>query len=87
MNCARAGVENQDGCKIRNTSGTQKHHEWVPKGKWNAEQSVAYSVTRTVAPDRAKTSRGCGHQWIYHLLSFCVISCILFNEMVAHKHF
>ncbi|WZZ86655.1 hypothetical protein YC2023_115234 [Brassica napus] len=26
MNCARAGVENQDGCEIRITSGTQNHH-------------------------------------------------------------
>ncbi|KAF2610339.1 hypothetical protein F2Q70_00011058 [Brassica cretica] len=26
MNCARAGVENQNGCKIRTTSGTQNHH-------------------------------------------------------------
>jgi len=26
MNCARAGVENQNGCEIRTTSGTKNHH-------------------------------------------------------------
>ena len=56
------------------------------RGKWEAEQSIACSIIRTIAPDIAKTSRGCGHQWIYPLLPFCAISCILYNEMVAPKH-
>ncbi|KAF3570278.1 hypothetical protein F2Q69_00059774 [Brassica cretica] len=30
MNCARAGVENQNGCEIRTTSGTQNHHVLPP---------------------------------------------------------
>ncbi|KAF2530893.1 hypothetical protein F2Q70_00030615 [Brassica cretica] len=30
MNCARAGVENQNGCKIRTTSGTHNHHVLPP---------------------------------------------------------
>ena len=131
MNCARAGVENQNGCEIRTTSGTQNHHVLPPssshhisvlkknenkvtekgkkekkhgatekvkrevgtkcltkcRGKWKAEQSVACSIIKTVASDIAKPSRGCGHQWIYPLLPFCVISCILYNEMVAPEHF
>ncbi|KAF3547907.1 hypothetical protein DY000_02009339 [Brassica cretica] len=27
MNCARAGVENQNGCEIRTTNGTHNHHD------------------------------------------------------------
>ncbi|KAF3553052.1 hypothetical protein F2Q69_00013816 [Brassica cretica] len=30
MNCARARVENQNGCEIRTTSGTQNHHVLPP---------------------------------------------------------
>ncbi|KAF3502160.1 hypothetical protein F2Q69_00040948 [Brassica cretica] len=30
MNCARVGVENQNGCEIRTTSGTQNHHILPP---------------------------------------------------------
>ncbi|KAF3535311.1 hypothetical protein F2Q69_00023927 [Brassica cretica] len=30
MNCARAGVENQNGREIRTTSGTQNHHVLPP---------------------------------------------------------
>ncbi|KAF3528072.1 hypothetical protein DY000_02040385 [Brassica cretica] len=30
MNCTRAGVENQNGCEIRTTSGTQNHHVLPP---------------------------------------------------------
>ena len=40
-----------------------------------------------VVPEEAKTSRGYGHQWIYPILPFLAISCILYNDMVAPKHF
>ena len=30
MNCARVGVENQNGCEIKTTSGTQNDHVLPP---------------------------------------------------------
>ena len=58
------------------------------------DQKSVYQVTRlesrrmigAVAPMEAKTSRGCGHQWIYLLLLFCAKSCILYEKIGNPKH-
>lgn len=55
-----------------------RYEEYI-EGSGSRTISRLFRQTRTAAPapNRAETSRGCGHQWNRPFLQFCAIFCML----------
>jgi len=72
----------EEGKNSKKHEPLEKSSKWVPNKKKSMRKSH-----KQFQKEQAKTSKGCGHQWIYPFLPFCAISCILCKEKVAPKHF
>ena len=71
--------------KIERKFGTKYEEVYRGERKQSNQSSVPSTGTTVPAPDRAKTSRGCGHKWNLPLLQFCAISCTLYKSWYPLK--
>ena len=60
--------------------------EYVEKSRKHNNQSPVPSSEQSHQIEQ-KRVEAVDIKWIYPLLPFCAISCIIYNEMVAPKHF